>query len=369
MLKASFGTFRNTRGFFARGGFAEVSRRSKVAIIFNPDLAVTLRHSLFSSPHRIPESVLRTPFTPKDPFMASSTITVSITHLGDITVGYRLSNNAIDPAKPTLVCINSMCMTSALYKPQFDDAALTAAVNILAIEPLGHGSTSFPAKHAGVHFTYWDTAVMALEVMTKLGVEKAFALGTSQGGWMVVRMALLAPERILGLLPLGTSMDAETTETQSKGCWNPVPILKPFIDKWASAEPTPEFEIDDMWCGMIASFGFGAHATDSSTAFWTSTLKEVYKGDEGRKKARMAALCLASRDGLMLRLGDVKCPVRWLQGTDDTVYGSQVQAEQLEAFGSSEKKLTMVEGGAHYLNATNPKEVNAAVLEMVKNNA
>jgi microsomal epoxide hydrolase len=25
----------------------------------------------------------------------------------------------------------------------------------------------------------------------------------------------------------------------------------------------------------------------------------------------------------------------------------------------------MIEGGAHYLNATNPKEVNAALLEMV----
>jgi microsomal epoxide hydrolase len=26
----------------------------------------------------------------------------------------------------------------------------------------------------------------------------------------------------------------------------------------------------------------------------------------------------------------------------------------------------MIEGGAHYLNATNPKEVNVALLEMVK---
>ena len=37
---------------------------------------------------------------------------------------------------------------------------------------------------------------MALQVMDKLGIDKAFALGTSQGGWMVTRMALLAPERV-----------------------------------------------------------------------------------------------------------------------------------------------------------------------------
>lgn len=184
---------------------------------------------------------------------------------------------------------------------------------------------------------------------------------------MVVRMALLAPERVLGLLPLGTSMDAETAETREKGCWDPVPLLSPFAEKWAGAAPTPDFEIDGLWCGMVASFGFGAHATEESTAFWTGVLKETYAGDEGRRKARMAVLCLMSRDSLTLRLGDVACPVYWLQGTDDTPYGCQVQHEQIELFtGSKEKRLSIVEGGAHYLNATNPKEVNEAVLEMVR---
>lgn len=299
--------------------------------------------------------------------MPSSTISVALPHLGNINVGYRLSNNTVDPNKPTLVCINSMCMTTDLFEPQFNDSALTSAVNILAIEPLGHGSTSLPSKHAGTHFTYWDTAAMALEAMTALGVQKAFCLGTSQGGWIVVRMALLAPERVLGLLPLGTSMDAETTESQGQSCWNPVPILYPFAEKWASDSPTPDFEIDDVWCGMVASFGFGGHATDESTAFWTKTLKEVYKGDEGREKARMAVLCLLSRDGLNVRLSDVKCPVYWLQGTDDTPYGCQIQKDQIKLFGCKEedRKLVIVEKGAHYLNATNPKEVDEAVLEMV----
>lgn len=37
---------------------------------------------------------------------------------------------------------------------------------------------------------------MNLQVMEGLGVERGFALGTSQGGWVVVRMALLEPERV-----------------------------------------------------------------------------------------------------------------------------------------------------------------------------
>lgn len=297
--------------------------------------------------------------------MPSPTIPITISHLGNLEVGYRLSNNAVDPSKPTLVCINSMCMTAALYDAQFSDRSLTDAMNILAIEPLGHGATSFPPKAS--HFTYWDSAIVALEVMTALKVPKAFVLGTSQGGWMVVRMALLAPERVLGLLPLGTSMDAETAETREKGCWDPVPLLSPFAQSWASSQITPDFEIDDQWCGMVASFGFGAHATESSTSFWTGVIKETYKGDEGRRKARMAVVCLMSRDSLVVRLGDITCPVYWLQGTEDVVFGCKVQSEQIELFTASrEKKLSLVEGGAHYLNATNPKEINEAVLEMVK---
>lgn len=122
----------------------------------------------------------------------AATTTIQVPHLGGITAGYRLSGDKVDPAKPTVVLINSMCTTVSLYDAQFNSKTLTDAVNLLAIEPLGHGSTSCPAEH----FTYWDTAIMALQVMDKLGVEKAFALGTSQGGWMVTRMALLAPERV-----------------------------------------------------------------------------------------------------------------------------------------------------------------------------
>lgn len=297
--------------------------------------------------------------------MPSPTIPITLTHLGPLNVGYRLSNNTLDPKKPNLVCINSMCMTAALFAPQFDSPDLTSTLNILAIEPLGHGSTSLPTK--ATHFTYWDSAAVALKAMTALGVEKAFLLGTSQGGWMVVRMALLAPERVLGLLPLGTSMDAETAETREKGCWDPVPLLYPFAEKWASDAPTADFEIDDAWCGMVAGFGFGAHGTPESTAFWTHELKETYAGDEGRRKARMALLCLLTRDSLCLRLADVKCPVYWLQGSEDTPYGCEVQKEQIELFrGSKERRLSVVEGGAHYLNATNAEEVNEAVLEMVR---
>ena len=122
--------------------------------------------------------------------------TIQVPHLGGIKVGYALSGDTYDASKPTCVLINAMCMTVSLYRPQFEDKKLTDAMNLLAIEPLGHGATSCASEH----FTYWDTAIMALQVLDALGIKKFFALGTSQGGWMVVRMALLAPERVCASL-------------------------------------------------------------------------------------------------------------------------------------------------------------------------
>ncbi|OBT63966.1 hypothetical protein VE03_05989 [Pseudogymnoascus sp. 23342-1-I1] len=291
--------------------------------------------------------------------MAAKT-TIKVPHLGGIDVGYRLSNDRVDAAKPTVVLINSMCTTSSLYNDQFNSKSLTDAVNLLAIEPLGHGATDSATEH----FTYWDTATMALQAMEALGVEKAFALGTSQGGWMVVRMALLAPEKILGLLPLGTSMDYESATSREKGCWDPKTNLLPFYQKWSV--PDPDFVVDEVWRGLVTSLGFSGTVSAETTAFWDATLKEVYSGEKGRKKLRMAAINLLERDGLLLRLGDIKCPVYWLHGPEDPVFGNVVPVEQIKLFTSSqEATLTWVENAGHYLNATSPKETEEAILKMV----
>lgn len=122
----------------------------------------------------------------------AATQTITVPHLGGIKAGYAFAKDHYDASKPTCVLINSMCMTVSLYHDQFNNEALTDAMNLLAIEPLGHGSTSSPSEH----FTYWDSAHMALQVMDHFGIQKSFALGTSQGGWIVTRMALLAPDRV-----------------------------------------------------------------------------------------------------------------------------------------------------------------------------
>lgn len=119
--------------------------------------------------------------------------------------------------------------------------------------------------------------------------------------------------QIQGLVLLGTSMDYESSEARASGCWDPKSLLTGFYDNWCSTTPTPEFVVDDVWCGMVATLGFGAGASEELVQFWKDTLKQVYRGDEGRKKLKMALGCLLDRDGLLRRIRDVKCPVYWLQ--------------------------------------------------------
>ncbi|OTA98538.1 hypothetical protein M426DRAFT_69634 [Hypoxylon sp. CI-4A] len=291
---------------------------------------------------------------------SQSSDVVRVSHL-DTNVGYAVSNGKLDPSKPTFVLINSVCTTFELYRAQLDNQKLTSAVNLLAIEPLGHGRTTCSSEH----FTYWDSALIALQAMQALGVEKAYALGTSQGGWTVVRMALLAPDRILGLITLGTSMENESPESRTKGCWDPPAFVPPFLEKWTSSTPTPDFVVGDDWIQAVLGLGFGSAATPEVAEYWTESLRSVYSGDEGRRKLRMAVVALTERDGLLLRVGDVKCPIHWLHGSLDAVYGTTVPKEHIELFtGSKDAKLEFLEGGAHFLNATHGTEVEDAILAM-----
>ena len=121
-----------------------------------------------------------------------NTKTIRVPHLGGIDAAYQMPRE-YDPAKPTVVMINAFTMSSELYREQFDNTELADQMNLIAIEPLGHGQT----RTTRTHWTYWDTAEMNLQVLDALKIDRAFVLGTSQGGWVTVQMALLRPEKVI----------------------------------------------------------------------------------------------------------------------------------------------------------------------------
>ncbi|KAI9799248.1 MAG: hypothetical protein M1833_004126 [Piccolia ochrophora] len=291
----------------------------------------------------------------------ANTKTVHVPHLGGIDAGYQMPK-PYDASKPTLVLVNSWTTSSELYRSQYANPALTDKMNLLAIELLGHGKTRTKSEH----FTYWDTAIMNIQVMDALGVKKAFVLGTSQGGWITVRMALLAPEKIEGIIPLGTSMDYESERTRKLGCWDGVTLNTGPINEWTSTSTTPSFVPDDAFCNFLIDVGFGKSFEASERDFWVKTIQANYQGDDGRRRIRMTAINLRDRDGLHGRVFDVRCPVMWLHGTEDAVYSVANAREEIELFvNAPSKELVVVEGGQHFLSASHPKEVDQALVQFV----
>lgn len=117
--------------------------------------------------------------------------TLRVPHLGGIDVAYRSSGD-VDASKPTLVLVHSFMTSGGLYDAQFQSKAVTGAANLIAFDLLGHGKTRTQSEH----FTYWDSAIMILQALEQLKVREFYVLGTSQGGWIAIRLALLAPKQV-----------------------------------------------------------------------------------------------------------------------------------------------------------------------------
>src|SRR5919112_5426226 len=286
--------------------------------------------------------------------------TITVPHLGTSTIGYRFGG-AYDASLPTLVMVNSFSTSVELYRPQFADERLAATANLLAVEPYGHGET----RASYEQFTYWDSAIANLQVLDALGIPEAFVLGTSQGGWIAARIAILAPGVVKGIIPLGTSMDFESQRSRHLGCWDGIAFCTPAID--ALAEPVGEdWVIPTELVDAVLKEGLGDDVAPEERAFWHTTYQQNYTGDAGRTRVRISSINLRDRDGLHGRLDGVRCPVLRMHGTEDPVYSVVNAEDEMKLFvNSAGAELRVVEGGRHFLSASDPDDVNRAAAEFI----
>ena len=290
----------------------------------------------------------------------SNTETITVPHLGTSTIGYKFGT-PYDASLPTLVMVNSFTTSVELFRPQFADEELSATANLLALEPYGHGRT----RASYEQFTYWDSAVANLQVLDALGIPEAFVRGTSQGGWVAARMAMLAPGTVKGIIPLGTSMDFESQRSRDVGCWDGIGFCAPAIAALAET-------VGDDWVipielvDAVLKEGFGEDVPPEERTFWHDEHQENYAGDAGRERLRMSTINLSDRDGLHSRLDGVRCPVLWMHGSADTVYSVANAEDEIKRFvTSADAELRVIQGGRHFLSASDPDDVNAATIEFI----
>lgn len=161
-------------------------------------------------------------------------------------------------------------------------------------------------------------------------------------------------------------MDAETDRSVRLGCHNLQESLTPFVENLQSVNSTPTFKPSDDLVELVLKSGFN-DVPNEDYEFWARSLRRVWSGDDGRRRARMCVLNLRDRDGLHGRLFDIQCPVLRMHGTEDAIYSVRNAEAEMELFvNAPDARLLVVKGGPHYLNYTHSGEVDAALIKFLR---
>jgi pimeloyl-ACP methyl ester carboxylesterase len=237
-----------------------------------------------------------------------------------------------------VVFLHSFAMDGTMFQPQV--AAFGAEYRCVTVDARGHGDSLTEAD-----FTYWDVASDVLAVLDELGIGSAIVSGTSQGGFIGLRMALQAPGRVSGLILMGTSADAEEPEVAAS--------YRGLAQAWLDNGPTREL-ID-----TVASIVLGDRAAEDWKAGWRSI--------DGPRFLRNVTT-LVERDSLVGRLGEITVPALVLHGSADAAY-PVAKAEQIVAALPQADPLIVIDNGAHYLSLTDAAAVNRHLGRFLKRNA
>jgi len=237
---------------------------------------------------------------------------------------------------PPVVLAHGFLMDRTMFDDQV--AALRDRYRVVTWDERGFGETVYD----GAPFTYWDSAVDCLGLLDHLGIDRAVVGGMSQGGFVSLRAALLAPERVRGLVLLSTQAGTENPEL--------IPVYRAMLDDWVANGLNDE----------VATTVMALIVGDTElSAVWreriTARPKEVF--------AEPGALLL-DRDDVTDRLGEITAPALVVHGTADAsipMDRAEVLADGLVGC----RGVVTVEGGTHSANLTHPDPVNAAILEFL----
>jgi pimeloyl-ACP methyl ester carboxylesterase len=251
-----------------------------------------------------------------------------------ITVSYTDSGGDAPP----VVLSHGYLMDSSMFDPQV--AALVPEFRVITWDERGFGGT-----RATGPFSYWDSANDVLALLDHLGIEQAVLGGMSQGGFLSLRVALKAPDRVRALVLIDTQAGLENPDT--------VPAYEQMEQIWMDHGPAP---VQDVVAAIILGPPDGPIDYAPWFAKWA---------DLDVNETEFAFRCLIDRDDITARLGEITCPSLILHGTADAAIPME-KAEIVRAGLGGPAKLVQIDGGSHAANLSHPDATNAAILEFLR---
>jgi 3-oxoadipate enol-lactonase len=237
---------------------------------------------------------------------------------------------------PAVLFCHSFAMNGAMFSPQL--TAFAGRYCCITWDQRGHGQS--PASGS---FTLWDSARDALALLDRLEIDRAIFVGTSQGGFVSLRAALLAPDRVRGLAVMGTS--AATEDPVQKAAHEQL-----HATFFGSPDGPPEPVLD-----MLVQAFFGQRFDPGP---WREHFRCLPKD-----QATYSFRALVDRDEVVTRLKRITAPTLVLHGTADPYYPPS-HGEEIAKGVADCRGFVLVEGGAHFLSLTDPEPVNTALQEL-----
>ncbi|HXP18035.1 MAG TPA: alpha/beta hydrolase [Streptosporangiaceae bacterium] len=248
--------------------------------------------------------------------------------------GIEISYSDTGGEGPAVVLSHGFLMDQSMFEPQV--AALAPEFRVITWDERGHGGTPAPGA-----FSYWDSAADVLALLDHLGVQRAVLGGMSQGGFLSLRAALTAPDRVSGLILIDTQSGQEDPAV--------APAYEQLHQTWIEQGPGPVQEV-------VSSIILGPGPWDDWYAKWAAADNEQFTD---------AFRCLMDRDDITGRLGEITCPALIVHGTADAAIGMD-KAEELRDGLGGPARLAVIEGGTHASNVTHPAEVSAEILSFLR---
>jgi 3-oxoadipate enol-lactonase len=250
--------------------------------------------------------------------------------------GVQIAYDDTGGAGIPVVLAHGFLMDRTMFEPQV--AALADRYRVVTWDERGFGNTAFDHRP----FTYWDLAADCVGLLDHLGIDRAVVGGMSQGGFISLRVALTAPERVRALVLLDTQAGTEDPEV--------VPLYQGMVDEWVANGPS------DQIASVVADLIVGQPALSET---WIARWKT-----RPHEELALPAQALLTRDDVTDRLGEITAPALVVHGTADASI-SMDKAEALAKGLSGCAGVVAIGGGTHSANLTNPTEVNAAITEFL----
>jgi pimeloyl-ACP methyl ester carboxylesterase len=236
---------------------------------------------------------------------------------------------------PPVVMSHGFLMDHEMFAPQVE--ALAGRLRIITLDARGHGQTA-----AGGSFDYWDLAKDVLALMDHLDIAAATLAGMSQGGFVSLRAAILASERVRALVLIDSQAGLENEES--------VPAYEAMHEEWLANGPAAVQEV-------VAAIILGGDCDPTPWyAKWAALPRESFTAP---------FRCLMDRDDLTPRLGEITQPAIIFHGDQDAAIPME-RAEILCAGLSGCGGIVVVEGGGHAANLSHPDQVNDPLAEFVE---